>query len=64
MVKVLDTVEMVKLRVLSGDRVLYVVYDGGYRIYADRECRHPEGLWAWEEQEIIEAVKKNVAVSA
>ena len=53
-------------RVLSKDRVYYVVMSGDEYIntFTDERCMYPAGVWHWQEQEIIKAVRENYKENA
>ena len=58
--------KLLRFRVLSKDQVYYCMYDLDEDKYLgafyDERCTSPAGLWAWQEQEVMKAVKQYVEI--
>ncbi len=57
---------LLRFRVLSKDRAYYCMYDldeGKYLgAFYDERCTSPAGLWAWQEREVMEAIRQYVEI--
>lgn len=63
--QILEQTELLRFRVLSNDKVVYVLYDldkNSMTFYTDPDLRFPKGLWVWEEKEIAEMIRKHLTV--
>jgi hypothetical protein len=63
--QILEQTKFLRLRVLSGDRVVYVLYnvdEDKMNFYNDPDFRSQCGLWAWEEKNVASAVRNRLTV--
>jgi hypothetical protein len=66
--KVLEAPKNLKrFRVLSKDRVYYVIYDVDEDkiegAFYDERCMSPAGLWAWQDREVATVIREYVSAS-
>lgn len=63
--QILNEKRLLSFRVLTEDKVVYVLYDvdsDSMKFFLDENYRTPCGLWAWQEKEVVDMVRKHLTV--